>query len=383
LELLFASTESNIETMLHFAQGSIQLDDIEAPTAAIAYARRLAQRGTSSNALVRAYRLGQRRFLEVAFEEIVRSEPDGAIAFASAQRMHLIANAYIDRVAEQVVREYESEREHWLTNRNTVRASVLASILSGEDVDIATGEQALGYRLRQNHLGVVVWDTNQDHSTGTLQRLELFVAAIGDVIGGVGQPLFIPHDVALGWGWIPMGWETAGVDTAALRDIKGAGGETMRVALGTPGQAIAGFRRTHTESVRAHAVATLAADRGRQVTSYGETGVSGAALLAGDLTATRDLVASALGDLAADDEPAERLRETLLEFLTNDGSYQATAERIHAHRNTVRYRVAKALEVRGRPLDDDRFNLQLALIACRWLGRAVLDTSPSATRRRA
>ena len=54
LELLFASTESNIETMLHFALGSIALDDIEAPTAAIAYARRLAQRGTSSNALVRA-----------------------------------------------------------------------------------------------------------------------------------------------------------------------------------------------------------------------------------------------------------------------------------------------------------------------------------------
>jgi DNA-binding PucR family transcriptional regulator len=34
--------------------------------------------------------------------------------------------------------------------------------------------------------------------------------------------------------------------------------------------------------------------------------------------------------------------------------------------------VAKALEIRGRPLDDDRFNLQLALVACRWLGRTVL-----------
>src|SRR5687768_3689906 len=66
LELLFASTESNIETMLHYMQGSIQLDDIEAPTAAIAYARRLAQRGTSSSALIRAYRLGQRHFVDVA-----------------------------------------------------------------------------------------------------------------------------------------------------------------------------------------------------------------------------------------------------------------------------------------------------------------------------
>jgi hypothetical protein len=383
LELLFASTESNIETMLHFAQGSIELDDIEAPTAAIAYARRLAQRGTSSNALVRAYRLGQRRFLDVAFDEIVRSEPDGDVAFAAAQRMHLIANAYIDRVAEQVVGEYESEREHWLTNRNTLRASVLASILAGEDVDVAKGEQALGYRLRQNHLGVVVWETDPDHP-GALQHLESLVVAIGEATGGTGQPLFIPHDVALGWGWIPLGWTSGRLDADALRDIQAAVGETMRAAIGTPGQAVAGFQRTHTESMRAHAVATLAADRGRQITSFGEAGVSGAALLAGDLPATRDLVASALGGLAADDEPAERLRETLLEFLTNDGSYQATAERIHAHRNTVRYRVAKALELRGRPLDDDRFNLQLALIACRWLGRAVLDTTgPAAARRRA
>jgi DNA-binding PucR family transcriptional regulator len=209
------------------------------------------------------------------------------------------------------------------------------------------------------------------------------VTAIGEAIGGSGQPLFIPHDVALGWGWIPLGWTSGRLDDGPMQDIQAGIGETMRVALGTPGQAIAGFRRTHTESMRAHAVATLAADHGRQITNYGEAGVSGAALLAGDLPATRDLVASALGGLAADDEPAERLRETLLEFLTNDGSYQATAERIHAHRNTVRYRVAKALELRGRALDDDRFNLQLALIACRWLGRAVLEPSPSATRRRA
>jgi len=372
LELLFASTESNIETMLHLAQGSIQLDDIEAPTAAIAYARRLAQRGTSSSALVRAYRLGQRRFVDVAFDEIARSEPDGDIAFASAQRMHLIANAYIDRVAQQVVQEYESERERWLANRNTVRAAVLTSLIKGDDVDMTAGESALGYRLRQNHLGLVVWDVNGDRTSNALQRLETFVSTIGDAVGGTGQPLFIAQDRSHGWGWVPLGWEAGTLDEAAMRKIHDAAGDSMHVAMGSPGKSLEGFRDSHLESLRAFTVATVASGDARRVTSYTESGVQAAALLAADLKATRALVASALGGLAADNESVERLRETLLDFLNEDGRYQNTAERIHVHRNTVRYRVAKALEIRGRPLDDDRFNLQLALVACRWLGRTVL-----------
>jgi DNA-binding PucR family transcriptional regulator len=118
----------------------------------------------------------------------------------------------------------------------------------------------------------------------------------------------------------------------------------------------------------------VASGDARRVTSYSDSGVQAAALLAADLKATRSLVAGALGGLAEDNESVERLRETLLDFLNEDGRYQNTAERIHVHRNTVRYRVAKALEIRGRPLDDDRFNLQLALVACRWLGRTVLPS---------
>ena len=372
IELLFASTESNLETMLHFAQGSIQLDEIEAPTAAISYSRRLAQRGTSSNALVRAYRLGQRRFVDAAFDEIARSESDPEIAFAAAQRMHLIANAYIDRVAEQVVGEYESERERWLANRNTVRAAVLSSLINGDDVDVTSGESALGYRLRQNHLGVVVWDMNGDRTPNALQRLEAFVGTIGEAVGGTGQPLFMAQDRSHGWGWIPLGWDTPDIDAAVLRRIHDAAGESMQVAVGSPGKSMGGFRDSHLEALRAFTVAAVADGQGRRVTSYVEPGVQAAALLAADLSATKTLVASALGGLAEDNEAVERLRETLLDFLNEDGRYQNTAERIHVHRNTVRYRVAKAIEVRGRPLDDDRFNLQLALVACRWLGRTVL-----------
>jgi sugar diacid utilization regulator len=372
LDLLYASIESNVESFLHHIQGLISLDDITPPTAAMAYARRLAQRGTSSNALLRAYRLGQQKAVEMAFSEISRNEPDHEVAYQAARIMHEAAFAYVDKVAEQVVAEYEAERERWLANRNTVRATMLASLLAGEEIDVAAGENALGYRLRQNHLGVVVWDTDRESSTATLRQLESLVAAMSEAVGGVGQPLFIPQDRSLGWAWIPLGRTAAEVDLERLVALVAEAGPHVRAAVGTVGPALSGFRSSHLEAVRAHTVANVAGERSETLTTFAEPGVRAVSLLTGDLPAARDLVAGALGGLAADEESAARLRETLLVFLSEGGSYLSTAERIHVHKNTVKYRVDKAVEVRGRPLDDDRFNLELALHACRWLGPAVL-----------
>jgi hypothetical protein len=372
LELLRASIEANIETFVHLAQQSIGLEHVTPPPAAVAYAHRLAQRGTSATALVRAYRLGQRRIVDLAFDEIAREEPDPDVAFAAAQRMHDMAFVYVDQVSESVVVEYESERERWLANRNTVRATMIASLLAGDDVDVATAENALGYRLRQHHLGVVLWNTDGNSSTSALRRLESVVSLIGEAVGSTGQPLFIPQDKSLGWAWIPLGRSHRGVDIDKVRRQVAAAAGPIRVALGTVGAATPGFRTTHLEAVRAHTVATVAADRASAVTTYAEPGVRAAALLTGDLDSARHLVSEVLGPLATDDEPTERLRETLLVFLSVGGSFRSAGERLHVHRNTVKYRVDRAVEVRGRDLSDDRFNLELALLACQWLGQAVL-----------
>jgi DNA-binding PucR family transcriptional regulator len=54
------------------------------------------------------------------------------------------------------------------------------------------------------------------------------------------------------------------------------------------------------------------------------------------------------------------------------GSYKATAESLALHKNTAQYRVRKAGECLGRPLGRDRLHVELALLACHWLGAAVL-----------
>ena len=77
--------------------------------------------------------------------------------------------------------------------------------------------------------------------------------------------------------------------------------------------------------------------------------VGAVALLCADREGARAWVRRVLGALA-DPEPATaRLRETLQVFLATGGSLATTARRLQVHRNTVKYRVGRAYEVRGRP----------------------------------
>src|SRR4051794_41961278 len=58
LDLLSSSVHSNVGTCLQIMRHQIDLSAVRAPAAALEYARRRAQRGTSLTALLRAYRLG-------------------------------------------------------------------------------------------------------------------------------------------------------------------------------------------------------------------------------------------------------------------------------------------------------------------------------------
>jgi hypothetical protein len=84
----------------------------------------------------------------------------------------------------------------------------------------------------------------------------------------------------------------------------------------------------------------------------------------------RAWVIETLGSLA-DDDHNSRLRDTLHVFLQENGSFKATAERLSLHKNTVQYRVRKAEEGLGYPIDENRLHVELALLASHWLGATV------------
>jgi DNA-binding PucR family transcriptional regulator len=139
---------------------------------------------------------------------------------------------------------------------------------------------------------------------------------------------------------------------------------------------VAGFRRTHQQALGAHAVALAAGPSGRPLTSFAE--VAPLALMSGSIEFIRAWVIETLGPLADDDDQHSVLRNTLRVFLHEGGSFKATAERLTLHKNTVQYRVRKAEESLGRPVGEDRLNVALALLACQWLGAAVLRSAGAA-----
>lgn len=373
VDLLNGSASSNLETLAHLLRGHVPVDEIQAPAAAVEYARRLAQRGTPPSALLRAYRLGQQLILRWASEEIARRVSDPGLALQTSNLLTDTSFQYVDAVSEDVMGAYLTERERWLANRSAVQRETVEALLRGDRLDVGVTEAALGYRLRQHHLGLVLWSAGADNGLADSERL---LARLAQRVGA-GHPLFVPRDRDTAWAWLPIG-RTADVDLDAVAEVLAADGGGIRVALGVPDAGEQGFRASHLGAAAAHEVAQLG-QYDDQVISHADPTVRAAALLLHDLDATRRMVVRTLGDLAADTEGAARMRETLLAFLEDRESYVATAARMHLHKNTVKYRVDRAVEARGKPLGEERLDLELALIACRWLGPEVLRKNGQAT----
>ena len=86
LALFASSIDSNVSTCLQIMQHQIDLAAVHAPAAALEYARRLAQRGTSLPALLRSYRLGHTCFAEWLFQELARQASSAEMITAGKLR---------------------------------------------------------------------------------------------------------------------------------------------------------------------------------------------------------------------------------------------------------------------------------------------------------
>lgn len=116
-------------------------------------------------------------------------------------------------------------------------------------------------------------------------------------------------------------------------------------------------------------VALAGDERATSVTPY--QAVASITFLCHDLERARDWVVETLGGLCRDDAQTEQLRTTLATFLDCGRSFTAAAERLQCHKNTVQYRIRRAEGLCGRSLREGQLDLELALLACRWLGPVV------------
>lgn len=373
--ILLASVKENVATLLHIFENDIPLENLQGLAAANEHARRLAQRDISVSALIRAYRIGHWRFLQWCLDELARRGADDVVSAAANRRMLEVSFGYIDSVTEQVIEVYNLERERWLLGLTAMRAARVRDILAEKEVDLDSAEAALGYRLRQNHLGLAVWLPALTHGIAGLARLDRLTHEMAKELDCPAGPLFIPRDEGLAWAWLPFGSHSE-VSWERLSSVIEGGEPSVQVCAGSVQSGIEGFRSTNREALRAQELAT-AASPGHRLTAYSQ--VAPVALMCKNLPDLRTWVGRVLGPLAVDDEQCAQLRETLHDFLTTGCNYTATANNEILHKNTVHYRIRKAEKIMGHSVQAGHTDLEVALLAVKYLGSTVMQPSGGGT----
>jgi len=358
-ELLRATVTDTVAIGLSVIGSGAALDEVHAPPAGLRMARRLAQQNVPLPVMLRAYRLGQAAFQQELVTQVADGQRTAAEVAAAARELLSTTFSFVDLVAEEAVLAYQQERDGWLQRRNAARFARVTALLAGSGPADADVEHALGYPLTATHLGAVLW------SDGDAAGLDRQATALADALGCPRPPLMVLADGASAWVWFPgphHGPAASALDAGTF------------AAFGEPAEGVAGFRSSHQQARRGQLVAAIARPVDRPaVTTPALLGPL--QLLALEPAALADWVRSVLGDLARDDPDTGRLRDTLWSHLAAGGNATAAAQALHLHRNTVQYRLAKAERLRGRPVEDDRLAVEVALLACRVLGSALL-TAP-------
>ena len=369
-DLLSDTVAANVGTWLSVIRYSIPIDHVEAPTAALEHARRMAQREIPVNALLRAYRLGHQHGLNLIIAGLRSADLPPEQKLALFEQITSVSFRYIDWMSEQVLETYQVERAHWDDNRRSLREQAIRDILDGRDIDVTETSYSMRYPLSATHMALLVW-LNQDASADSDQLIALERFA-RDAASAAGAEQLLYHSidrlVACAWMTVP----DPSSSLSQLRAFVQTCSESPRMAVGAPSRGLDGFRRTYRQAQQARAVAMAAQGTARRFVAAQDSGLALASMLVADVPTLKSWVHDVLGPLASSSTSDRRLRETLSMFLRAGGSFKAAAVDLHTHGNTVKYRVNRAVERRGRALADDRLDVEFALLMCDWFGDAVL-----------
>lgn len=367
-DLQRATRESVADNLRLFgAIGERRVDParIDLPALAVEYARRLAHRGVPLDALLRTYQTAHATVWHI-WVGLVRERLDdpalvGQALAESAEAMF----AFIELLSDRARDVFHEERERWTRSSAAVRAETVRALLDGGAIDLTTAGGRLRYDLRRHHVAVVAWPAGREDATqgsATLERA--LMAALTGL--GTGTPLVVALEGAAAFGWV--GSSAAPDEPALLAAIAARAGHGPRLAIGTAGRDLDGFRRSHREALHARRVAELHGGD-RAVWPYGEIAVE--ALASVELDGARALVRRRLGPLLALPDRDELLR-TAHVHLEEQSRPRRAALRLDLHENTVANRVRRIERALGHPLDAHPTEI---LLACRLAPLVLGDRS--------
>ncbi|HET9876114.1 MAG TPA: helix-turn-helix domain-containing protein [Mycobacterium sp.] len=329
--------------------------DLAPPTAVIA--RSGVQRNIPLNELLRSVRLGQQQTWQWLFERVTATR-----AGERHKALDLATNllfAYCDALLVQAEHLYEIERESWLRGAAAARAGAVDDILAEREDDPQRASKRLRYDINRHHVGVSAWVTATHDEPDPQTTL---TAALSQLVSGLSAQSSMIHPAGsmaiAAWLSRPQPFTTNDMDAAHIC-AKACLPDGVWVAIGEPGWGIGGFRRTYIEASHAQRVAVFLGDRASAVTRYRDVAVAALASMDGEHAVA--FVKRILGPLAANDEGTYRVATTLAAYLEENRSPAKAAQRLTVHPNTVSYRVNRAEELLGRPIDTNTLDLSVAL----------------------
>lgn len=318
-------------------------------------ARTLARRGLDLGILLKVYRVAQQSVFQFLTEVI-----DGASEDAPARDEILVflwglGGQWMADAVESLIETYYEERQRLRDDAAIRRAETIEALLGDAPPSADDATRLLGHPLSHWQTAYVVRAAEAGSST-TEAMLDV-ANAVAQALG-TSRPLTMVAGSRDLWCWVATPHEP---DLAQLPGLASALQQAgMQAAVGRPGPGIQGFRTSHAEA-RATENLALKAAHGRALVRYDEEELL--ILVSAQETLMRRMVAREVGQLCGADKNLALLRETVLAYLTTL-NIETTAERLFVHKNTVRYRIARAEELLGHPLSQRSTQVELAL---RWI----------------
>ena len=358
-----ASNRANLHRFLTVARHADEPPPADVPPEAYDIARTVVRRGIGTDAIFQGYRRGQQvawqRWLDTAARTV---EPGPEFAAVLEGSLALLFQ-YVDDVLSRVIAEAQKEREEILGGALARRAETARLILEDAPLDVQTASQRLGYELARRHTAIVLWTETNRLPQGALES----AAGVLAQAAGSRRPLTIAAGASTLWVWI--GSKDEDPSPADLRAALADAHSAVRAAVGPTERGTRGFRRSHEAALAVHRI-LAGHSEGDRLATYSDLEVT--TLAAQDELRAAEFVAATLGQLAANDANAARLRETLRVYLEEAEHAPRSAARLHTHRNTILYRVARATELLGHEVGERRLALALALELAHRLGPRVL-----------
>jgi len=305
------------------------------PTALLGQARLDARDGVSLDTVLRRYFAGN-----VLFGDFLVNEAERAEVPSSVLRALLATQATVgDRLIAAVSAEYAREAENRPTSPAERRRETVKRLLDGELVD----HSELGYELDGHHLALMAKGEGAEE-------------LIRDLAGAVDRRLLaVQREEEPTWAcW--LGGRRQLTSEAALAALPGEIPAGAFIAVGEPGEGLAGWRFSHRQAKAALAIAER---RGQSIVRYPDV-----ALLAA--IAADDLIAGSLRQLYL--APLERSRdggkvsrETLRAYFAAERNVSSTAAALGVDRRTVRNRLGAIEDLLGRSLKGAEADLEIAL----------------------